>query len=86
MRLCASTELTVVVWEDDRTGTTVHLFTDHGTAVGWAWETAHENLRHGGVDVERSDDGELCISYGLESDCLRVISAVEVDAELKEAA
>lgn len=74
---------TVVIWEDRHSDTTVHLFTDTAAAVGWAWDQAH-GMRPGQVTHETYPDGEVCISYGVESDCLRVIPAVKVDAELEQ--
>lgn len=77
---------TVVIWEDRHCDTTVHLFSDAATAIGWAREQAHEMIRNGTVTQKRYPDGETCIMYGPESDRLRVIPGVNVDGELKEAA
>lgn len=79
-----TTELAVVLWQDRHVDTTVHLFTTFADAAAWAWDQAWEMEAHRNrpkVDWTRYPDGDLAIGYGVESDHLRVTTAV-VDHEL----
>jgi len=75
------TRLTTVLWIDQHSDPSVHLFTVRAEAEQWARRTAREFDRSGDYQEKTYPDGELEISYSVESDRLSV-KDVLVDEEV----
>lgn len=75
------TKLTTVLWMDRHSDPTVHLFTDRAAAEEWARARAREFDRHGVYEEKTYPDGELDITYSVESDRLSIKDVV-VDEEI----